>query len=125
MGFSSVIVASTQHPSSSTRPKRKKNKKSSSPTEKISRDEDFSTRKKRKFDLDIYECSTLKQALDLALISAISTRSKRGYSTKSTSLPDKRNKMPGYQTSQPGSLRDLNLDYDVILDDEDDEYDLS
>jgi len=125
MGFSSVIVASTQQPSSSTRSKRKKNKKSSSPTEKISRDEEFRTRKKRKFDLDIYECSTLKEALDLALISAISTRSKRGYSTKSTSLPNKSNEMPGYQTSQPGSLRDLNLEYDVILDDEDDEYDLS
>jgi DNA repair protein RadA/Sms len=140
MGFSTVIVAS---PHKSSRSKRKKNYQSSQKQKQGnyfssgSDDEESRTRSTRKFGLDVYECSTLKEALDLALTSPIPARSRRQNQKKSSSPTDNSNR-PERQTSPPGSLRDLNLDDEImdledeimnledeaLLDDEDDEYDL-
>jgi len=95
-----------------------------------SEEDEFGPRRTRKFDLDVYECSSLKQALNLALISPIPTgrqRSKRRTPKKhdedDASMVDPSSKV-GRKTSPPASIRDLHLDDDIILDDEDDEYDL-
>lgn len=94
-------------------------------------------RSTRKFGLDVYECSTLKEALDMALTSPIPARSRQKYKKKSSSPTNKSNRSER-QNSPPGSLRDLNLDDEItnleddimdledeaILDDEDDEYDI-
>mmetsp|Transcript_5724 Transcript_5724/g.13699 ORF Transcript_5724/g.13699 Transcript_5724/m.13699 type:complete len:783 (+) Transcript_5724:139-2487(+) len=116
MGFSSVIVASTNHSSR----KSKKKKGSVDPV-----GEDIPTRSTRKYGLDIYECSTLKQALNLALTSPIpQSKFKRSNRQQNNGSTAGSGKKPGYKTSSPGSLQELNLDDEVILDDEDDEYDL-
>ena len=116
MGFSSVIVASTNHSGR----KSKKKKGSVDPV-----DEDIPTRNTRKYGLDIYECSTLKQALNLALTSPIpQSKYKRSYRQQNNGSTAGSGKKPGYKPSSPGSLRELDLDDEVILDDEDDEYDL-
>jgi len=134
MGFSSVIVASMHNSSPNRRSKRKKNNQLLSSSQKGiqgskfsgSDDEEFRTKTTRKFGLDIYECATLKEALNLALTLPIPTspkKSGRRESKNSNSWADKSSR-PGSQPSSPESLRDLNLEDEVILDDEDDEYDL-
>ncbi len=122
MGFSSVIVAATNHHSSNRKSKRKK--KGSGAV--FPEDEDVPTRSTRKYGLDIYECSTLKQALDLALTSPIPQKSKRfaRKPNENSGPSDGNGKKPGYKASSPGSLSELNLNDEVILDDQDDEYDL-
>eukprot|EP00526_Cylindrotheca_closterium_P004931 CAMPEP_0113612174 /NCGR_PEP_ID=MMETSP0017_2-20120614/5959_1 /TAXON_ID=2856 /ORGANISM="Cylindrotheca closterium" /LENGTH=637 /DNA_ID=CAMNT_0000521191 /DNA_START=20 /DNA_END=1933 /DNA_ORIENTATION=+ /assembly_acc=CAM_ASM_000147 len=70
-------------------------------------------KKTRKFGLEVIECPTLKQALELGLTSG------------SIPMPRKikRSTKPKMDSNEPNSLEDLDLD-DVILDDgEDDEYD--
>jgi len=127
MGFSRVIVASTDSSPSSRSKSKRKNKNKSSPSRSSKGvDEEPEARRTRKHDLDIYECSTLKEALNLALVSPIPTARRRSNRQKSndntTSMADKKY---GQKASPPGSLRELNLVVDeVILDDEDDEYDL-
>lgn len=120
MGFSRVIVASTYD-------SKRKNSQSLSSSQKRIRDNDnFRKTSKRKFGLDIYECSTLKQALNIALTSPIPANPKKSYrrqSKNNVSPPDNDN-LPERHTSPPGSIRDLDLEDEVILDDEDDEYDL-
>lgn len=116
MGFSRVIVASTQNHSSSRRSKRKDSNQKRIQRSNVSEpgDDELQTRTTRKFGLDIYECTTLKQALNLALISPLPSRSKKFNNSKKS----------GHKYSPPRSLNDLNLGDEVILDDEDDEYDL-
>jgi len=141
MGFSTVIVASPHK--SSRKSKRKKNYQSSQKQKEGnyfssgSDDGEYRMRSTKKFGLDVYECSTLKEALDMALTSPIPARSRQKYKKKSSSPTNKSNRSER-QNSPPGSLRDLNLDDEItnleddimdledeaILDDEDDEYDI-
>ena len=108
MGFSTVIVAATNQKSSGRNKWKKKNKRN---TVSGSEYDDVPARSTMKYGMEIHECSTLKQALNLALTSPIPLKSaKRQY--KKSSKP------------APGSLRELNLDDEPILDDEDDEYDM-
>ena len=112
-GFSRVIVAATKSSSSNKKFKRKtKSQTRGSSSESV--DEPEHGRHTRKFDLDIYECSTLKQALNLALVNPIPLRRPRA--TRGNTRSSKR-------IASPGSLNELNLEEEPILDDDDDEYD--
>eukprot|EP00536_Pseudo-nitzschia_multiseries_P007937 jgi/Psemu1/196787/e_gw1.192.19.1 len=132
MGFSRVVVASTKSsPSSRKKFKRKNTKKSSTSSSSSSSpdsngiDDESGARRIRKYDLDIYECSNLRDALNLALVSPIPIARKRSSRKKSKEDLSMADKKFGKRAFPPGSLRELNLDeYEVILDDEDDEYDL-
>ena len=116
MGFSSVIVASTNH-HSSNRSKSKTKKKGSGASG--SDNDDIPTKSTRKFGLEIHECSTLKQALNLALTSPIPIKSPRRQYKKNTY-----SNYGSASKASPGTLRELNLEDEMILDDEDDEDDL-
>lgn len=125
MGFSRVIVASTNKSSSSSRNRSTKWKNK---TKTPQSEEPGATRRIRKYDLDIYECSTLKEALNLALVSPIpAPRRRASRQTKRTDDPSiAEKKFKGTpRSSAPGSLDDLDLgDERAILDDEEDEYDI-
>ena len=112
-GFSRVIVAATKSSSSNKKFKRKtKSQTGGSTSESV--DEQEHGRHTRKFDLDIFECSTLKQALNLALVNPIPLRRPR---------PTRGNTRSSKRIASPGSLNELNLEEEPILDDDDDEYD--
>jgi len=66
----------------------------------------------RKFDLEVIECPTLKQALELGLTSGSIPKPRKM----------KRTAKAKSDSNEPNSLEDLDLD-DVILDDEDDDED--
>jgi DNA repair protein RadA/Sms len=125
MGFSSVIVASThKQPSGRGSKKRSKSQKRTPGSNDSGSDGEFRARSMRKYGLDVYECSTLKEALNLALTSPLPIRSKTPgrRQPKSSGPTTEKSNWAGHRTSPPGSLRDLNLDDEVILDDEDDEF---
>ena len=125
MGFSRVIIASKHNASAHCKQKKDRMNQSLSPSQnrkngrKLSAldDDKSATRSTHKFGLDIYECATVKEALNFALTSPLPTnpteftRRQIDSSTKATVRRD-----------EPGSLRDLNLDDEIILDDEDDDY---
>ena len=137
MGFSSVIVAADNQNRRQRRRKSKDTKyntggSSSSRNDNVD-DELPIIRSTRKHGLDIYECSTLKQALNVALVSPIPSRSKsksnnnyrqRQYKNNSnssnTNIIGRRKTSPA--AIPPGSLHDLNLeDEEIIIDDDDDD----
>merc|ERR1711865_811459 len=138
MGFSSVIVAADNQNRRQRRPKSKHTKyniggSSSSSSRNDNVDDELPIiRSTRKHGLDIYECSTLKQALNVALVSPIPSRSKsksnnnyrqRQYknnsNTSNTNIIGRRKRSP--VAIPPGSLHDLNLeDEEIIIDDDDD-----
>jgi predicted ATP-dependent serine protease len=71
----------------------------------------------RQYDMDILECSTVKDALDLALLAKLPTTPRRTSRTSSpTSIVE--------GTPSPASIKDLFLEEDIILDDEEDELDV-
>jgi DNA repair protein RadA/Sms len=113
-GFSRVIVAATKSSSSNKKFKRK-TKSLTRSSEYV--DEQEQGRRTRKFDLDIFECSTLKQALNLALVNPIPLRRPR------PTREQRENTRSSKRTASPGSLNELNLEEEPILDDDDDEYD--
>jgi DNA repair protein RadA/Sms len=116
MGFSRVIVASAHSTSSHRKPKKsKKSQPLSSSQNRVHK-----SNCTQKFGLDIYECSTLKEALNIALISPLPTQLKKSARRQ---VVINNSKEPDEKISPPGSLRDLNLDNEIILDDEDDEDD--
>ncbi|KAG7374973.1 DNA repair protein radA [Nitzschia inconspicua] len=121
MGFSRAIVAGGE---SSNRQEQKKPKwgregKSANGSATASIDP---WRSLRKYDMDVFECTKLGDALELALTASISFAKKRtkgnASSGKGSSAPTKKN-----AGDTPGSLNDLYLEADIILDDEDDEFD--
>jgi hypothetical protein len=115
-GFSRVIVATTKSSSSNKKFKRKtKSQTRGSSSESVNEQEQ--ARHTRKFDLDIFECSTLKQALNLALVNPIPLRRPRPIREQRVNTRSSR------RATSPRSLSELNLDEEVILDDDDDEYD--
>jgi len=133
MGFSCVIVASTHKPSFGGTSKRNKSNQQLTSSQEWLRegvvpepgDEACIARSTRKFGLDIYECSTLKQALNLALTSPVPLKPKKSdqRQNKNVSSINERNNSNGDKISPP-PLFEVDLDDEVILDDEDDEYDL-
>jgi len=121
-GFSRVIVALTKNSSSNGRFKRKtkssnRNKKREDCLESVNVQGEHG-RHTRKYDLDIFECSTLKEALNLALITTIPTHRLRTNRQHPGEI-----RSSGRQMTSPGSLRELQLEAQVILDDDDDDDD--
>mmetsp|Transcript_27149 Transcript_27149/g.64957 ORF Transcript_27149/g.64957 Transcript_27149/m.64957 type:complete len:809 (+) Transcript_27149:647-3073(+) len=125
MGFSRVITALSPQSSSSSFSKRKKTQsKAGMDGVNIS----------RKFGLEVIECSKLQDALEYALVSPIPKSRSRSRAVEITDKPSttsNKNKIGGSSIPQidstslssPGSLEDLWLEEEVILDDEDDEDD--
>lgn len=110
-GFSRVIVAAAiQTSSRSSR---------GAETRKGVGEKEGGVRRTRKFDMDIFECSTLQEALNLSLVSPMPKPRLR---TTRTSIGGKESE--SLKKISPGSLNELNLQNEIILDDEEDEFDL-
>jgi DNA repair protein RadA/Sms len=116
MGFSRVITAvSPQSSMSSSFSKIKK---------KQLKDGEDGVSTSPKFGLDVIECSKLQHALDRALVSPLpkSRPKSRATDSRPNNRPEHNKGEIPFSTS-PGSLQELYLEEDVILDDEDDEDD--
>jgi hypothetical protein len=73
--------------------------------------------------MDVFECSKLQDALDLALVASIPSRKRKSASKASSAAGQTKTARSTMDSKTPGSMHELYLEEDVILDDEDDEFD--
>jgi DNA repair protein RadA/Sms len=110
MGFSRVILAAASKNFSTTT--------KGSKTRKRDGEKEESVRRTRKFDMDIFECSTLHEALKLSLVSPLPNPKLRMRTATGG------NQKGSLENPSPGSLHELQLQDEILLDDDEDEYDV-